>query len=389
MELKEFCNKERDNKSIVIYGATVGGKLVFQCLYSQGIKVDFFVDRDKEKKEFCGIPVRDPAVLCNSKDYKVLLALTRSFTSAYQYMDEIGYEEVYSCKDLIKNKAIQDFIYSENEKALVSDFLKKYPVYVENLKYEEIVLPALEVFITERCTLRCRDCSHLIPRYCKPVDYKIADIIEHIENVLKIVERISDVIILGGEPLLHKDIPELLGYCYAQEKIEDITIISNATIMPEENVFQAMRNTKARLRLSNYGKYSKRLDEIKKKCEEYGVECYVNDELWTDMGKIYNHNYTKYELREIFTDCPFAYALLLLKGKIFRCPHVAHLNNLGIVDSHEHDSVDITEINAQNILSKKKELMEYLHISYLEGCSYCNGIKNSIQGIEPAIQGVR
>ena len=30
-----------------------------------------------------------------------------------------------------------------------------------------------------------------------------------------------------------------------------------------------------------------------------------------------------------------------------------------------------------------------MHVDYLEGCIYCNGVKNSIQGIEPAIQGVR
>lgn len=389
MRIKEFDYNQTDNQFIVIYGATVGGKLIFQCLQSKGINVAFFVDRDKEKKEICGIPVRDPSVLQGTKEYTVLLALTRSFSSACQYMSGIGYEEIYSCREIIKNKTIRDFTYTENEKVLVVDFLKKYPIYAENLENEGIVLPALEVFITERCTLRCRDCSHLIPRYNKPIDYEIEDLIGYLDNVLKIVDRISDLIILGGEPLLHKEISKLLEYCCAQQKIEDITIISNGTVMPEKSVFWTMSKTKARLRLSNYGKYSTRLEQIRSRCEEQNVICFVNDELWTDMGEIYNHNYSENELKEIFTDCPFAFDLLLLRGRIFRCAHVAHLNNLEIINSYQHDSVDVTEIREEDIVSKRRELLEYLHISYLEGCSYCNGIKNSIQGIEPAIQGVR
>lgn len=390
MKTLEFHYTEADSQSIVIYGATVGGKLIFQCLQSMGIRVAFFVDRDKEKKLMCGIPVKDPSVLQGrAEEYKVIIALTRSFLSACQYMNEIGYDEIFNCVNLINDKTIDDFIFTENDKVLVSDFLKKYPIYADDALNREIILPALEVFITERCTLRCRDCSHLIPRYTKPIDYDIEDITGYLDNVLKLVGRISDLIILGGEPLLHKEIGKLLEFCYREEKIDDITIISNATVMPDENVFWTMSKVKARLRLSNYGKYSIRLEQIKKKCEEQDVICFVNDELWTDMGAIYNHEYTKKELREIFTDCPFAYDLLLLNGYIFRCAHVAHLNNLNVINSYEHDCVNIADINEENVVLKKKELEEYLHIPYLEGCSYCNGIKNSIQGIEPAIQGAR
>ena len=78
--------------------------------------------------------------------------------------------------------------------------------------------------------------------------------------------------------------------------------------------------------------------------------------------------------------------MLLLKGRIYRCAHVAHLNNLQIIDSRLHDSVDMSEVINENIGDKKRELREYLKIDYLQGCSYCNGIKNSIQGIEPGIQ---
>lgn len=389
MKMIEFDWNKAANSEVVIYGTTVGGKIIFQCLKSRGIEAAFFCDRSERYSEFCGIPVRTPEVLKNQTDYIVLVALTRSFNSACQCLEDWGYKEVYKCCNLIFDRKMEDFECDENEKIAVANFLEKYPIYAGNLEGRAIILPTLEVFITERCTLRCRDCSHLIPRYDKPIDYEITKIIQHLQNVLKIVEKISDLTILGGEPLLHKNISRLLEYCYKQEKIENITIISNGTVMPTDDVLKSMRNTNTRLRLSDYGKYSIRLKELKSRCEQEKITCFINNELWTDMGKIYNHNYTEIELEEMFTDCPFAFALLLLKGKIFRCAHVAHLNNLEIIDSYQHDSVDVNEIREEDIVSKKEELLDYLHISYLKGCSYCNGIKNSIQGIEPAIQGVR
>ena len=73
-------------------------------------------------------------------------------------------------------------------------------------------MPILEVFITERCTLRCRDCSHLIPEYKAPKNYEMKEIINVLENVLKVVDKISDLIILGGEPVLHMELYKLIEW---------------------------------------------------------------------------------------------------------------------------------------------------------------------------------
>ena len=388
MVIKEFDWISNKNSQVVIYGTTVGGKIIYQCLQNVGIKVEFFCDRSNRYAEFCGCPVKEPSVLCDNKNYKVLNALTRSFDSVCQYMEQIQYKEIYSCSILIKDKRVEDFIYDENEGELVADFLEKYPIYASSCR-KDICLPSLEVFITERCTLRCRDCSHLIPRYQNAKDYNIEEIIGNLNKISKMVERISDLIILGGEPLLHKGLYQLLEWGYQQKCIGTLTIVSNGSVMPDEKLLSVMKETKARIRLSNYGKYSIKLNEIQFECRKRGISCFINDELWTDMGRIYNHNYTKKELTEIFTDCPFSYDLLLLKGRIYRCAHVAHLNNLQIINSCSHDSIDVADIIDENINEKKQELREYMEVDYLEGCSYCNGIKNSIQGIEPAIQGAR
>ena len=391
MVIDNYEINQEDNGKIVIYGATIGGKIICQCLKAEGINPHFFCDRNKKGTYYCGLPVYDPSVLCNKEDeYKVIIAVTRSIDSVCRYMGEIDFSKCYSAKKILSDKHYYDFECKENEKLQIKDFLKKYPIYIDGIHNKHLVLPCLEVFITERCTLKCRDCSHLIPRYLDrgAKDYDIDILIEQIEHILQTVDFVIDLNILGGEPLLHNELYKLLEWGFANQKIGDVTIISNGTIVPQQNIYDVIEKTKTRIRLSNYGKYSSALEDIRKECSKRGISHFVNDELWTDMGKIYNHNYTKPELIEIFKNCPFSFDFLLLNGKLFRCSHVAHLNNLGFIKSIEHDCIDFTDsFNRQDeIYLKRKEVEQYVKIDYLEGCSYCNGIQNSIQGIEPAIQ---
>lgn len=385
MEIKEFDVTAYQNEPIMIYGATVGAKMIFQCLRKAGIDVECFVDRRMVNEKFCGIPVESPETLTSKKGI-LLIAVTRSYKSVCQFLDTIAFDNAYSCVNLIEKKTRNDFVYEKDELVGVSDFLVKYPLYVRGFSEEKLILPTLEVFITECCTLRCRDCSHLIKFYKQPKHYNMETIIQYLDNVLRVVDYLEEVVILGGEPLLHPEISKLLYYCGNSEKIGDITVISNGTISPNDAAIAAMEETKTRLRLSDYRELSPKIKEVQQLCEAHNIECFVLHETWTDMGEIFKHNYDLDELKSIFLDCPFAFDLLLLNGKLCRCAHVAHLNNLQKIESSQHDCVDFTDISDGDIKSKKDELWRYMNIDYLEGCQYCNGIKNSIHGIESAIQ---
>ena len=101
------------------------------------------------------------------------------------------------------------------------------------------------------------------------------------------------------------------------------------------------------------------------------------------MGKTEKHNYTENELKDMFLDCPFANAFLLLKGKLYRCPHIAHLDDLDISGKNENDFVDFGR--KEDSLTIKKRLVDFMNTDILYGCQFCNGIQNG-KTIDAAIQ---
>ncbi|MCK5757461.1 MAG: hypothetical protein KAH14_00090, partial [Clostridiales bacterium] len=66
-------------------------------------------------------------------------------------------------------------------------------------------LDYVEVFITSRCNLRCRDCSILVPYLPKLEDFNVDEAINDLNELLELVDCIHKVEILGGEAMLNKD----------------------------------------------------------------------------------------------------------------------------------------------------------------------------------------
>jgi cyclic pyranopterin phosphate synthase len=90
----------------------------------------------------------------------------------------------------------------------------------------------LRISVTDKCNLRCT--------YCMPVEglpwIPKADLLTY-EEIGEIVEQMADmglrrVRITGGEPLVRRDLPLLVGRLRAVEAIEDLSLSTNAILLP-------------------------------------------------------------------------------------------------------------------------------------------------------------
>lgn len=118
-----------------------------------------------------------------------------------------------------------------------------------------LFFPQIEIALTTRCSLRCRDCSNLMQFYDHPQDVDFDTNCKSVDNVLSAVDKIDRFILLGGEPFLYSRLSDILEKVIdAGNKVNRVWIYSNGTILPqEEKLISLMKNPKVTLFISNYG----------------------------------------------------------------------------------------------------------------------------------------
>lgn len=384
MKLKDFQVNKYHGEKIIIYGTSIGGKVLYQCLQKLDIPVFCFCDKYCLLKKMYGIPVYSENELKKHSDAIILISLTRSFRSACDLFEILGIKDrVYTAISLIDNKDYKSFTLEEDEYFQCKSFLNQYKDYALQYSMDYVKFPILQVFLTNRCTLRCRYCAHLIPCYHSSFEVPLNSIIASLEILIERNCIIDSLILVGGEPFLYRELYDFLEWCTQhKEYFKEIIIITNGTVLPSEKLLNKIKELNVILRISDYADYSYKLEQLKVKCLEKGIPHFILKESWSDLGRGEKHSYTNERLKDIYANCPMAFDFLLLNGKLYRCSHAAHLQNLGIIHDYKEDYVDLL-CSEDNVI--EDSLKQFLQLNFLSACQFCNGV-DSVHLIIPAEQ---
>lgn len=158
--------------------------------------------------------------------------------------------------------------------------LQKYLKFYFKLRFllkRKPILPIVEYVVTTNCTMKCKECNTLIPHFDQnshlkevhPETFK-----SDLDKLLSAVDFIYALGLVGGEPLLNQDLPNMLAYALRQKKIKHIFIATNCTIEPSTELIQSMKHKKFAIQLSNYknviGSRSK-FDKIQSALSQEGI----------------------------------------------------------------------------------------------------------------------
>jgi cyclic pyranopterin phosphate synthase len=93
---------------------------------------------------------------------------------------------------------------------------------------------ALRLSVTDRCNLRCRYCMPAEGMDWLPKD-QVLDF-EEIERLVRIMAGmgISDIRVTGGEPLVRRDLPRLVGKITAIDGIREVSITTNGVLLADQ-----------------------------------------------------------------------------------------------------------------------------------------------------------
>lgn len=249
---------------------------------------------------------------------------------------------------------------------------------------EKIIIPKLNILVTDRCTLSCKDCRALVPMTDKSQDEPLEKVIKEIDAILDVVDGVVDIEPIGGEPFLYPFLPELLEYLCLQDKIMNVCISTNATVIPSGRCLETLRSKKIFIYVSDYG-YLEKMARFISVLESADVSFVVeSNQKWSDVGGINYRNRDIDNLKKEYMNC---YGQFMVKyvwdNKIWLCPRAPRLKILNVINS-SHDCIDIFEFESKEKL--QETIINTFFENYAESCNYCDQGDVNVTSIPAGLQ---
>ena len=381
-----FTENSYDKTSeLIVYGASVYGEIAFYTLQTLGIKPDFFCDRAIEKDYYFDVKVIRPYELNLHKDAMIIIASSDYFQEIRKQLIDAGCKNLYNMNYLLNVK-----IDTEVLSARAADFYDKKEAYIAIANAEDseecLNFPRIQFVVTSACTLKCKDCTALMQYYKTPQNSDLELYKAGFDRLLKCVNTIFDLRILGGEPFVNRDMYKIIEWYHDLDKIKMISVFTNGTIMPGENNIGQLKREKVRVHISDYGFNRDKILKLETVFDKNNVRYYVQPyDFWQDSGNLLKRNYTKEKKRYLFERCRERECFSYFNGRLYHCPRAAHGINIGAMPDIKEEYVDLmnNSISDDEIL---RQLKFQRNRNYIDACDYCDGVDSHKSKLEPAIQ---
>lgn len=238
-------------------------------------------------------------------------------------------------------------------------------------------LESLTMHLVDECNLRCWGCDHFAP-IAEGGYVSIESFSSDLNRIAELTHQdVERVCFMGGEPLLHHDLPELFSIARSALPKTELFIMTNGILLSKQldKFWEACHRFNIKIIQT---KYPIKLDyeKINKMAEQYEV-CYS---FYDNSGKEHNLSYHIPLNLEVDKDvsaldnwlsCFHANRFRMLKkGKIYPCtiaPNIEHFNkyfnqNIPLSDN---DGIDIYSVN------KLEDILSFL-ATPIPCCINCN-----------------
>ncbi len=245
--------------TIAIYGAGQFGEYVYEKIKeSAKIEVECFIDKKCGGVKY-GVPIISLESFCEKKvltDYIVIASKEQGVINqmvALLLKKEVERGKLYICPASIWEGKLE-VLNCEGE---LSPLIK-------NISRIKPVLEYVEYHASDSCNLKCKGCGHISNLTTCTAFPDIKDFENSLEQIKRKFQNIVIFRLLGGEPLLNKD---LYQYIYAvRERFPycDIRVVTNGLLFPlmSEELIGALRKCGVTVQISQYPPTRKMIDEI-------------------------------------------------------------------------------------------------------------------------------
>lgn len=385
---------------MIIFGAGVIGEATLHACKAKGIRVECFVD-DRIVGPLFGLPVIHSSMIESKYPWvysgggshmrrPTFLLTSPNIGDMINRLESLGFTDWMSCGEVLRgfdvsglefqsiNGSNQSSRYSiEHVKYLIRTCLHHHENYTHP---ERLTVQSVDLIVTERCSMKCRDCSNLMQYYERPENADLNEMFQTIDRLSSEMDEVYEVRVIGGEPFMNKEVHLVVEKLTSKANINKVSIFTNATILPREHQWEAFEHEKVRFFITEYD-LSKKLQPLTAELERRGI-AYVCEKAngWTDCASLEKHNRTTSENEALFSQCCAKNLATLAHGKLYRCPFSANAAKLQAVPDYKEDYLVVSGAG-------KEDIRAFLRgKTFINACDHCNGRSYGDKVIEPAIQ---
>lgn len=377
--------------NFAIFGAGCVGNAIFKILENFDLKPNCFIDDNifKVKNTLQNIPIFHSLDAQQKFPNSIIIISAADIIDVIKQIEKNGWKNWIPGYKILNQYSINDCICDKNENINFIKYAIDTCIACQSnfLKSNKIFFRSIDIVITEKCSLKCKECSNLMQYYENPKTYTLEETFDSVERLLSIIDEVNELRIIGGEPLINKNCHLIIKKLNENPKVLNTIIYTNGTINIPDNQMENFKHTKTFFYITDYGEIlSKNKSNLIKQLIRHGIKYNVNVvKNWTKCSKINKQNRNFNENSIIFEKCCAKNTTTLLDNILYRCPFSANATKLKAIPNIESDYINL---KIKNIGEIRKKIKSWLfEKNFLNACDYCNGRSfDELETILPAEQ---
>ena len=97
-----------------------------------------------------------------------------------------------------------------------------------------LTIKNLDVQVTERCSLKCSNCSNLMQYYERPVNEDLGLLFSTLDRFMECIDKIYEFRVLGGDPFMNKEVYKIINKLVEYNNVNYNGIIDGISCYPNQ-----------------------------------------------------------------------------------------------------------------------------------------------------------
>lgn len=184
------------------------------------------------------------------------------FPGSYHIFDIVEIEKI-----CLENGVRDEDLYVVPADMFKKEILEKEEVPQILTQHNQLCqLSHLDIHILDDCNIGCKGCAHFSPLVEGTVRLSADEYTRNMAKLKELIPSICNIAVLGGEPLLHPDLSEMLHITRKNYPYANIVIVTNGILLQqmEEELIEQCRREDIGFNLSLYPAWGNKLEEWQK-----------------------------------------------------------------------------------------------------------------------------